>query len=131
MGENTSQKQAVLGLRLRISIALPHQRYSPCRPAAPVVQPLTLATPKPNPSRLPIGWMGGNNESRYGGAFENKTVVLLHIAQIQQLQSGLPSSNQWRSMADACLADYESMVFGALERSRSQDIATEGTISIT
>ncbi len=34
-------------------------------------------------------------------------------------------------MADACLADYESMVFGALEHSRSQDIATEGTISIT
>jgi hypothetical protein len=39
------------------------------------------------------------------------------------IAKGLPSSNQWRSMAD-CLADYEGMVFGALERSRSQDIAT-------
>jgi hypothetical protein len=36
---------------------------------------------------LPIGWMGANTESRYGRqkrilAFENKTVILLHIAQI-------------------------------------------------
>jgi len=27
-------------------------------------QRLFLATPKPNPSRLPIGWMGANKESR-------------------------------------------------------------------
>ena len=92
-------------------------------------QRLILATPKLNPSRLLIGWMGADNESRYGGQkgswlLRIRLVVLLHIAQIQQLQSGLPSSNQWRSMADACLADYESMVFGALEHSRSQDIAT-------
>jgi hypothetical protein len=50
---------------------------------------------------LPIGWMGANTESWYGGqkrilAFENKdcNLVLLHVAQIQQLQSGLLSSNQ-------------------------------------
>jgi hypothetical protein len=39
-------------------------------------QRLILATPKPNPSRVPIGWMGSNNESRYGSqkdpGFENE-----------------------------------------------------------
>lgn len=48
----------------------------------------------------------------------------------QQLQSGLPSSNQWHSIANACLIDYKSMVFGALERPRNQD-TTRGTICIT
>lgn len=62
------------------------------------------------------------------GGLQTKFIMLNYsfVAHRTDPTSGLSSSNQWRSIADACLAEYESygLFCGALECSKSQDTAT-------